>query len=73
MTRADVRMVQGGRGFGFPLESAEGWRIGGEFVGKELQSDVATELEIFRLVDFSHAASADLLDDSVVAQFNAEA
>jgi hypothetical protein len=44
VNRADVRVVQRGRGFGFPLEAAEGLRIIGEVVGQELQGDVATEL-----------------------------
>jgi hypothetical protein len=41
MDRADVRVVEGRRGFGFPLKTAESLRIVGEFVGKELQGDVA--------------------------------
>jgi hypothetical protein len=35
-------------------------RIMGEFVGKELQGDVATELEVFRPVHYAHAAAAAL-------------
>jgi hypothetical protein len=34
-------------------------RVVGEFVGKKLQGDVATELEVFRLVDHTHATAAD--------------
>src|ERR1035441_3958375 len=45
---------------------AEGLRIVGEFVGKELQGDVTTELEVFRLVDHAHSAAADLAEDAVV-------
>ena len=48
--RADVRMVQRRRSLGLPLESAEGLRIVGEFFGEELQGNVATELEVFRLI-----------------------
>jgi hypothetical protein len=40
--RADVRVIQGGRSLGLPLEAAEGLCVVGEFVGKELQGDVAT-------------------------------
>src|SRR6476660_1126508 len=47
--RADVRVVQRGRSLGFPLETAKSLCVVGEFVGKELQRDVATELEVFRL------------------------
>jgi hypothetical protein len=39
--RANVRVVQGRRGFGFPLKTAKGLCIVGEFIGKELQGDVA--------------------------------
>src|ERR1035437_9646085 len=64
--RADVRMVQRGRSLGFPLETAEGLRVVGEVVVKELQGDVTTELEVFRLVDYAHPSAAELLNDAVV-------
>jgi hypothetical protein len=38
----------------------------GEFVGKELKSDVATEFQVFRLVDHTHAPAADLAEDAVM-------
>jgi hypothetical protein len=38
----------------------------GEFVGKELQSDVATELEVFSLVHHAHAPAADPAEDAVM-------
>ena len=63
---ADVRMVQRRRGFGFPLETAEGLCVVGEFVGKELQSDVATELEVFRLINHTHPPAADPAQDAVM-------
>jgi len=59
-------MVQRGRSFGFPLETVEGLCVVGEYVGKELQRDVATELEVFRLVHHTHAPTADLAQDAVV-------
>src|ERR1700687_2996920 len=64
--RADVRMVQRGRSFGFPLETAEGLCIVGEFVGKELQGNVPTELEVFRLIHNTHAPAPDLAVDAVM-------
>ena len=64
--RADVRVVQRGRGFGFPLKTAESLRVVGEFVGKELQGDVATELEVFRLVHHTHATAADFAQYAVM-------
>jgi hypothetical protein len=64
--RADVRVVQGGRSPGLPLETAEGWCVVGEFVGKELQCDVATELQVFRFVDHTHPTAANLAEDAVM-------
>ena len=63
---ANVRVVQGGRGFGFPLEAAESLCVVGEFFRKELQGDVATELQVFRFVDHTHATTADLREDAVM-------
>jgi hypothetical protein len=40
--------------------------IVGEFFGKELQGDVATEFEVFRLIDHTHAPTADLTEDAVM-------
>src|SRR6266852_5423263 len=64
--RADVRVVQRRRSLSLPLEAAEGLRVMGEFVGKELQSDVATELQIFRLVYHTHSATPDPAQDAVM-------
>src|ERR1700736_555282 len=63
---ADVRVVQRGCGLGLPLKAAEGLRIVREFVGKELQSDVATELEVFRLIHHTHATAADSAENAVM-------
>src|SRR5579864_1387849 len=63
---ADVRMVQGGRGLGLALKTSERSRLIGEFVGKQLQYDVATQLEVFRFVYHTHAPAADLADDAVM-------
>jgi hypothetical protein len=41
---ADVRVVQRGRSLRLPLKTAESLHVVCEFVGKELQSDVATKL-----------------------------
>ncbi len=63
---ADVRVVQGGRSLGLPLETAESLCIVGEFFGKELEGDVAIELEVFRFVDHTHAPAAQLPQDAVM-------
>jgi hypothetical protein len=64
--RADVRVVQRGCRLGFPLESAEGLCVVGEFVRKELQGDMATELEVFCLVNHAHTTTPDLAEDAVM-------
>src|SRR5438552_9506557 len=48
------------------MEAAESLYIVGEFVGKELQSDVATELQVFRLVHHAHSPPTDPAEDAVV-------
>jgi hypothetical protein len=63
---ANVRVIQGRGCLGFPLETAEGLRIVGEFVRKELQGDVATELEVFRFIHYTHAPASDPAEDAVV-------
>ena len=63
---ADVRVVQGGRSFGLPLETRESLCVVGEFVGKELQGDVAAELQVFRLIHHAHAPAADPAEDAVM-------
>jgi hypothetical protein len=62
----NVGMVQRGRSFGFALETAESLCIIGEFVGKKLQGDVATELQVFRLIHDAHASAANLAQDAVM-------
>ena len=53
---------------GFAIEALAELRIGGERRGQDLDRDDAIEAGIARLVDFAHAAGADLRDDLVVAQ-----
>jgi hypothetical protein len=43
-----------------------GWRIQAIVYGKELQGDVATELQVFCLIDHSHAPAADPAEDAVM-------
>jgi hypothetical protein len=64
--RADVRVVQGGRSFCFPLETAKSLHVVGKFFGKEFQGDVATELQVFCLVHHAHSTTADLAEYAVV-------
>jgi len=63
---ADVRVVQRGCRFGFPLEAAERLRIVREIVGKKLESNMAAELQVFCFIDHTHPTPADLAKDAVV-------
>jgi hypothetical protein len=66
MDRADVRVVQGGGSFSFSPETAKRVGIVGEFVGQKLQCDVATELQVFRLIHDTHATAADFAQYAVM-------
>ena len=59
-------MVQGRGSTSLPLKTAEGLCVVGEFVGKELQGDVTTELQVFRLIHHTHPAAANLAEDAVM-------
>ncbi len=63
---ADVRMIQGRGSLGFALEAAECLRVFGYVVRQELKGDEATEFDILGLVDHTHPAATELLDDAVV-------
>src|ERR1035438_5204273 len=64
--RADVRMIQCGSRLGFALKAAECRWVFGYVVGQELKGDEATEFYVLSLVDDTHPAAAQLLDDAVV-------
>jgi hypothetical protein len=59
-------MIQGGCGLRFALKAGEGLRVAGNVIGQELEGYEAMEASVFRLVDHTHAAAAQLLDDAVV-------
>jgi len=66
MDRADVGVIQGGRGLRFSLESGEGMRIPGYIVRQKLERDETVEASILSFVDDSHPAATEFLDDTVV-------
>jgi hypothetical protein len=63
---ADIGMVEGGGGLGLALEPAQGLRISSNFVGQELQGDKPVQGYVFGLVDHTHPATTELLDNAVV-------
>ena len=64
--RANVGMIQCRGRLGFALKAAEGLRIFGYVIGQELESHKATEFDVLSLIDHTHAATTELLDDAVV-------
>src|SRR5215469_6561185 len=66
MNRTDVRVVQRGCGFGFPLEPAESLRIIVKVIGKEFESDAPTQLQVLGFVDDAHTTTSDHSEDEVV-------
>jgi hypothetical protein len=70
--RADVRVIERGRGLRFTVEPAERQRIHRDLIGQEFQRDEAAELDVFGLVNHSHAAAAKHGDDAVVRDGLAE-
>src|SRR5713101_2520547 len=66
MDRADVGMIQCGRGLRFSLESGESMRIPGYIFRQELERHETVETSIFSFVDDSHPAATELFDDAVM-------
>ena len=65
--RADVRVVERGGRARFARKAVEDVAQGREAVGKELERDLATELQVGGAIDHAHATAAELLDDLVVS------
>jgi hypothetical protein len=63
---ANVRMIEGRGSASLAAETLHRLRIARHFVGKEFEGDEAAEVGVFRLVDDAHAATAQLLDNSVM-------
>ena len=59
-------MVEGGGGARFALETLERLPIARKLLGQKLEGDAAAEARVFGLVDHTHSAGAELLDDSIV-------
>jgi len=63
---ADVGMVEGGGCASFTPETFQSLRITGNVVGQELQGDEAAKLGVLGLLDHTHPAAAQLLQDAIV-------
>ena len=64
--RADVGMVQSGSRLGLTLEAAEGLRVFGHFIGQKLQRHETPQPGVLRLVDDTHAAAPEFLNNAVM-------
>ena len=64
--RANVGVVQGGSGAGFPAEPFERLRVLSYVLRQKLQCDKAAKLGVLSLIDHTHAAATEFLDDAVV-------
>jgi len=63
---ADVGVVQGRGGARFPSETTECLGMVDDVISQELQGNEAVKLGVLGLVDHTHAAASELLDDAVV-------
>src|SRR5438270_12397734 len=66
MNRADVRVIERRRGLRFALKTGECLRVTGDIFWQELESDETVQPRVLCLVHYTHATTAELLDDAVV-------
>src|SRR5882762_4021392 len=62
----DVGMVQSRGSLSLASKTLQSLDVLGEFFRQELQGNKALELGVFGLVDNSHPAAAELLDNAIV-------
>jgi hypothetical protein len=66
VNRADVRMIEGGRGTSLSAKSFERlWGMSNVF-GEEFQGDESTKVDVLGFVHRTHPAAAKFLDDAVM-------
>src|SRR5207237_6863259 len=66
MNRADARVIQRRCGLGLTSKPLQGLAILGHAFRQELKGDKAVQPRVFGLVNNTHAAATELLDDAVV-------
>src|ERR1700687_6440263 len=59
-------MVQGGCGLRCALEAGQSLAVPGDFIGQKLERHKAMQPSVLSLIDHTHAATTELLDDAVV-------
>src|SRR5579864_6868379 len=63
---ADIWVIQGGSGARFALKTLEDLGVGGDVLGKKLEGDEASQLDVLGLIDDTHTSAAEFLDDPVM-------
>ena len=63
---ANVRVIERGGGAGLALEAPEGLGVMGQLWGKNLQCYEAAEFGVLSLVDHTHPAATQRLNDAVM-------
>ena len=66
MNSPDVGMIQRRRSLRFPLKAGQRMWVLCEVGRQELESDETVQADVLGLVDDTHAATAELLDDAIV-------
>ena len=61
----DIRVVEGGEELGLALEAGRALDVVHEFLGKDLDGDLAAEARVARPPDLAHAAGSEKVDDLV--------
>ena len=64
--RADVGVVESRSGPGLSLKALQGRRALGQLLRQELQSDLATEVQVLGCIDHTHSPATEAVDDTVV-------
>ena len=59
-------MIKGGSCLGFTPETLKSLAVSGYIFGQKLQGDKTVESGVLGLVDHTHAAAAEFLDDAIV-------
>ncbi len=66
INRADVWVVQCGRGLSLALKAGECLRFTGNLLRQELESDETMQPRVLSLIDNTHPTAAQFLDDAIV-------
>ena len=68
----DVRMIEGGEGFGFAAETIETLAFRRHVGENHFQGDGTSEFRVGRAIDLPHSAGANRTDDLIVAEPRAD-